>query len=34
VRVTPSARLAILQRRITPDRVWDAAMRTQFPQPR
>ncbi len=34
VRVTPSARLAILQRRLTPDRVWDAAMRTQFPQPR
>jgi NAD(P)-dependent dehydrogenase (short-subunit alcohol dehydrogenase family) len=34
VRVTPSARLAILQRRITPDRVWDAAMRSQFPQPR
>jgi NAD(P)-dependent dehydrogenase (short-subunit alcohol dehydrogenase family) len=34
VRVTASARLAILQRRITPDRVWDAAMRTQFPQPR
>jgi NAD(P)-dependent dehydrogenase (short-subunit alcohol dehydrogenase family) len=34
VRVTPSARLAIAQRRITPDRVWDAAMRTQFPQPR
>jgi NAD(P)-dependent dehydrogenase (short-subunit alcohol dehydrogenase family) len=34
VRVTPSARLAIAQRRLTPDRVWDAAMRTQFPQPR
>jgi NAD(P)-dependent dehydrogenase (short-subunit alcohol dehydrogenase family) len=34
VRVTPSAKLAIAQRRITPDRVWDAAMRTQFPQPR
>ncbi len=33
VRVTPSARLAILQRRLTPDRVWDAAMRSQFPQP-
>lgn len=33
VRVTPSARLAILQRRVTPDRLWDAAMRTQFPQP-
>ncbi len=34
VRVTPSARLAIAQRRLTPDRAWDAAMRTQFPQPR
>ncbi len=34
VRVTASARLAIAQRRITPDRVWDAAMRTQFPRPR
>jgi NAD(P)-dependent dehydrogenase (short-subunit alcohol dehydrogenase family) len=34
VRVTPSARLAIAQRRLTPDRVWDAAMRTQFPRPR
>ncbi|HYM46185.1 MAG TPA: SDR family NAD(P)-dependent oxidoreductase [Solirubrobacteraceae bacterium] len=34
VRVTPSARLAILNRRLAPDRVWDAAMRAQFPQPR
>jgi len=34
VPVTPSARLSILQRRLTPDRVWDAAMRTQFPQPK
>ncbi len=34
MRVTASARLAIAQRRLTPDRVWDAAMRTQFPQPR
>jgi NAD(P)-dependent dehydrogenase (short-subunit alcohol dehydrogenase family) len=34
VRVTASARLAIAQRRLTPDRVWDAAMRTQFPRPR
>jgi NADP-dependent 3-hydroxy acid dehydrogenase YdfG len=32
--VTPSARLSILQRKLTPDRVWDAAMRAQFPQPR
>jgi NADP-dependent 3-hydroxy acid dehydrogenase YdfG len=31
--VTPSARLAILQRRILPDRAWDAAMGTQFPRP-
>lgn len=34
VRVTASARLAIIQRRLTPDRVWDAAMRSQYPQPR
>jgi NAD(P)-dependent dehydrogenase (short-subunit alcohol dehydrogenase family) len=34
VTVTPSAKLTILQRRLTPDRVWDAMMRTQFPQPR
>ncbi|HZC72368.1 MAG TPA: oxidoreductase [Jatrophihabitans sp.] len=33
-RVTASARLAIAQRRMTPDRVWDIAMRTQFPVPR
>jgi NADP-dependent 3-hydroxy acid dehydrogenase YdfG len=33
-RVTPSATLAIAQRRLTPDRVWDLAMRTQFPVPR
>jgi NAD(P)-dependent dehydrogenase (short-subunit alcohol dehydrogenase family) len=33
VRVTPSARLAIINRRLTPDRLWDAAMRAQFPQP-
>jgi hypothetical protein len=31
--VTPSARLAIAQRRLTPDRVWDMFMRAQFPQP-
>ncbi len=31
--VTPSARLAILQRRLLPDRAWDAAMKTQFPTP-
>jgi NAD(P)-dependent dehydrogenase (short-subunit alcohol dehydrogenase family) len=34
VPVTASARLSILQRRLLPDRVWDAAMRSQFPQPR
>ena len=32
--VTPSARLLIGQRRITPDRVWDLMMRAQFPTPR
>jgi short-subunit dehydrogenase len=34
VPVTASARLSIMQRRLTPDRLWDAAMRSQFPQPR
>jgi len=34
VPVTPSARLSILQRKLSPDRVWDAAMRVQFPQPK
>jgi NAD(P)-dependent dehydrogenase (short-subunit alcohol dehydrogenase family) len=34
VPVTASARLSILQRRLLPDRAWDAAMRSQFPQPR
>ncbi len=34
VTVTPSAKLTILQRKLTPDRVWDAIMRTQFPQPK
>jgi NAD(P)-dependent dehydrogenase (short-subunit alcohol dehydrogenase family) len=34
VPVTPSAHLTMLQRRLLPDRVWDAAMRAQFPQPR
>lgn len=32
--VTPSARTTIPLRRILPDRAWDAAMRSQFPQPR
>jgi NAD(P)-dependent dehydrogenase (short-subunit alcohol dehydrogenase family) len=34
VLVTPSARMTVLQRRLLPDRAWDAAMRVQFPQPR
>jgi NADP-dependent 3-hydroxy acid dehydrogenase YdfG len=32
--VTASARILIGQRRITPDRVWDMMMRSQFPQPK
>jgi NADP-dependent 3-hydroxy acid dehydrogenase YdfG len=32
--VTASARLMIGQRRLTPDRLWDLMMRTQFPQPK
>ncbi len=32
-RVTPSAHLAIAQRRLVSDRTWDAMMRTQFPTP-
>ena len=31
--VTPSARLAMLQRRLLPDRAWDKALETQFPPP-
>lgn len=31
--VTASARLMINQRRLTPDRIWDLLMRTQFPAP-
>ncbi len=34
VPVTASARLSILQRKLTPDRIWDAAMRSQYPQPK
>ena len=34
MRVTPSARLLIAQRRLTPTRLWDAALTRQFPQPR
>jgi NAD(P)-dependent dehydrogenase (short-subunit alcohol dehydrogenase family) len=33
VRVTPSARLVIGQRRLVTDRVWDRIMRLQFPVP-
>ena len=32
--VTPSATMSILSRRVMPDRLWDAAMRTTFKQPR
>jgi NADP-dependent 3-hydroxy acid dehydrogenase YdfG len=32
--VTPSARLILMQRRLLPDRAWDAFLRSQFPQPR
>jgi len=32
-KVTPSAHLAIAQRRVVTDRLWDAMMRTQMPQP-
>ena len=32
--VTASARLMINQRRLTPDRMWDRIMRTQFPTPK
>ena len=31
--VTPSAKLALSVRRVMPDRLWDAAMRSQFPRP-
>lgn len=32
-RVTPSASVIMAQRRLMPDRTWDAAMRAQFPRP-
>lgn len=32
-RVTPSARILMAQRRLMPDRAWDAFLRTQFPRP-
>jgi NAD(P)-dependent dehydrogenase (short-subunit alcohol dehydrogenase family) len=31
--VTPSAKLLLAQRSVTPDKAWDAIMRQQFPQP-
>jgi NADP-dependent 3-hydroxy acid dehydrogenase YdfG len=31
--VTPSARMLLVQRRLLPDRAWDAFLSTQFPQP-
>jgi len=33
IAITPSAKITIATRRVLPDRVWDAAMRAQFPQP-
>jgi NAD(P)-dependent dehydrogenase (short-subunit alcohol dehydrogenase family) len=33
VAITPSAKLILASRRLMSDRVWDAAMRRQFPQP-
>jgi NAD(P)-dependent dehydrogenase (short-subunit alcohol dehydrogenase family) len=34
VTITPSAKLSIAGRRLTPDRAWDAMMRAQFPTPK
>jgi NAD(P)-dependent dehydrogenase (short-subunit alcohol dehydrogenase family) len=33
ITITPSAKLTIATRRVLSDRAWDAAMRSQFPQP-
>jgi len=33
-RVTASAKLLLTQRRMMPDRAWDAFLRSQFPQPK
>jgi hypothetical protein len=33
ITITPSAKLTIALRRMVSDRVWDALMRRQFPQP-
>ncbi|MGA9285623.1 MAG: SDR family NAD(P)-dependent oxidoreductase [Solirubrobacteraceae bacterium] len=32
--LTPSAHLTVFQRKILPDRLWDAMLRTQMPEPR
>lgn len=32
--LTPSAHLTVLQRKLLPDRLWDAMLRTQIPEPR
>jgi NADP-dependent 3-hydroxy acid dehydrogenase YdfG len=32
--LTPSARLTVMQRKMLPDRLWDAMLRTQVPEPR
>jgi short-subunit dehydrogenase len=34
ITITPSAKLTIATRRLLSDRAWDAAMRTQFPEPK
>ncbi|HEY1449330.1 MAG TPA: oxidoreductase [Solirubrobacteraceae bacterium] len=34
ITITPSAKLTMAMRKLMPDRLWDAAMRAQFPQPR
>ncbi len=34
ITITPSAKVTLGMRRLMPDRLWDAAMRAQFPQPR
>jgi NAD(P)-dependent dehydrogenase (short-subunit alcohol dehydrogenase family) len=34
IRITASAKLSIATRRLLSDRAWDAAMRSQFPQPK
>jgi NADP-dependent 3-hydroxy acid dehydrogenase YdfG len=32
--LTPSAHLTVFQRKVLPDKVWDAVLRTQMPEPR